>query len=162
MLFDSFRRNYGMSLSIQDLDLSNNKLARVGSEWLGGWLNMIREKTHLQHLYLSSTHLDFSSIGRFMVHLKRIVTLDLSHNRLDEASCQLLTLVIESTQNLRNLNLSGCGITSEYAGKILETILSNPFVADVKVRSTPPSPLLYLSRLIDCCVLQAMNELQNE
>ena len=162
MLFDSFRRNYGMSLSIQDLDLSNNKLSRIGSEWLGGWLNMIREKTHLQHLYLSSTHLDFSSIGRFMVHLKRIVTLDLSHNRLDEASCQLLTLVIESTQNLRNLNLSGCGITSEYAGKILQTILSNPFVADVKVSPTPLSFFfslsLVLSLELSLSLLQMMNE----
>jgi Ran GTPase-activating protein (RanGAP) involved in mRNA processing and transport len=133
-LIQAFKKNYGMSLSIENLDLSFNKLGKQGSSLLGNWLNMIRSHTHMRHLYLSTTSLSFVFIGRPLAYFTQLVTLDLSYNKLEPADSQLLTLVLESNKALRNLDLSGCGLNGEYAGKILSVILSNPFVTDVKVR----------------------------
>jgi Ran GTPase-activating protein (RanGAP) involved in mRNA processing and transport len=55
------------------LDLSYNKIGRQGSERLASWLNMMRENSHLRHLYLNSTGLQFVFIGKPLVHFQKLV-----------------------------------------------------------------------------------------
>ena len=132
-LFQSFKDNYGMSLAIQLLDLSQNHLGGRGSVLIGNWLNRIREDSQLEHLYLRNTSLAFVFIGRALVHYPNLRSLDLSENNLDIASVQLLTLWIETSMNLQSLNVSSCNINGEYIGKILSVMLSNRNLSQVHV-----------------------------
>mmetsp|Transcript_15762 Transcript_15762/g.61575 ORF Transcript_15762/g.61575 Transcript_15762/m.61575 type:complete len:971 (-) Transcript_15762:53-2965(-) len=132
-LFMSFKENYGMSMSIECLDLSQNRLGRRGSHRLASWMNMVRDASHLRRLYLSATALSFADVGRPLVHFKQLEALDLSCNRLDHASVQLLTLFLETSLAINTLNVSQCGLSGEWAGKILATLLTNAAVSDVRV-----------------------------
>lgn len=132
-LFMSFKENYGMSMSIEHLNLSQNRLGRRGSHRLASWMNMVRDASHLRRLYLSATALSFTDVGRPLVHFKQLEALDLSCNKLDHASVQLLTLFLETSLAINTLNISQCGLSGEFAGKILATLLTNGALHDVRV-----------------------------
>src|SRR3990167_8180474 len=133
ILLTSFKKNYGMSIAIELLDLSHNRLGGRGSSWLGNWMNMIRTDSHLKHLLLANTSLVYIFIGRPLVHFTRIHSLDLSMNKLDLPSVQLLTLWIETCMELEYLNISNCGLNGEHAGKLLSVLLGNRNLKDVRV-----------------------------
>lgn len=133
ILFASFRRNYGMSLTIEVLDISHNKLGTNGSVLLGNWMHTIREDSNLQYLYLRNTVLRFVNIGRALVHYQNLRALDISKNKMDIPSIQLLTLWIETEKSLESLNISECGIPGELIQKVLAAVLKNKFISNVKL-----------------------------
>lgn len=132
-LFSCFKKNYGMSLSIEALDLSDNRLGRRGSKWLGSWMHMAGVNSNLLWLHLSNTALNFISIGRHLVWFTNLQGLDLSDNKLEHASVQLLTLFIETSMKLTSLRVSHCGLSGEFCAKILSVLLTNKNLSDVKV-----------------------------
>ena len=132
-LFYCFKNNYGMSLSIQQLDLSQNRLGSRGSALLGNWINHGRDDLSLQHLYLRSCELSYVLIGRGLVFVPRLRSLDVSGNKLSSADVQLMTLWIETSKSLQSLDLSNCGLSSEQVGKILSVMLTNQRLMDVRV-----------------------------
>eukprot|EP01132_Coremiostelium_polycephalum_P004896 gene4896-6105_t len=113
ILFESFERNFGMSLTLKYLNLSNNKFADIGSQSLASWLSKIKGHHSLENLVLSNCALNFTIMGP-PLRVVDIPKLDLSLNRIDRAASKILgSEVMDSVSALRELNLSGCQLYSE-------------------------------------------------
>merc|ERR1712100_743602 len=84
-------------------------------------------------IYLSNCTLNFSFIGKPLVYYTGLESLDLSDNKLDHAAVQLLTLFIESSTSLKQLALNRCGLTGEYAGKLMGDLGHNTNLSETKI-----------------------------
>jgi len=132
-LFLSFQRNFGMSLTIRTLDLSKNKMEDLGSEHFANWLSVCRERSPLQRIILARAHINFITISAPLRYLKNLQELDISHNKLDHAACQLLRTVVETTPTLHILNVSHCKLEGEHAALIIKAMVTNAACVETRI-----------------------------
>ncbi|EFA76465.1 leucine-rich repeat-containing protein [Heterostelium album PN500] len=113
ILFESFERNFGMSLALKYLNLSYNKMGDIGSQALAGWMSKIKGFHSLQNLVLSNCALNFQIMGP-PLRVLDVPRLNLSGNRIDrEASKTLGSQVFDSVTTLTDLNLSECYLNAQ-------------------------------------------------
>lgn len=79
---NSFQKNYGMSLSIEELNLSNNVFGHEGSESLKKWISDIKGYSKLKYLYFSNCEL-FLHFLSDLKSLNHLIELDISGNKID-------------------------------------------------------------------------------
>jgi hypothetical protein len=66
----AFKANYGMSLAIEELDISNNRLDTEASTAVCGWFNSVKAYSALRRLGVANTMID---IGSLLSHIKTMV-----------------------------------------------------------------------------------------
>ncbi|GAM27944.1 hypothetical protein SAMD00019534_111200 [Acytostelium subglobosum LB1] len=108
ILFQAFERNFGMSLAIKSLNLSNNKPGDSGQQAIASWMSKIKGCNKLSYLNLSNCGINFSIMGPALGHVD-VAHLCLSGNKIDKNAAKLLAEnVLNSTENLLHLDLSNC------------------------------------------------------
>ncbi|GAM28131.1 hypothetical protein SAMD00019534_113070 [Acytostelium subglobosum LB1] len=113
ILFESFERNFGSSLSLKYLNLSHNKMGDIGSQMMASWMSKIKGYHNLQCLVLSNCALNFTIMGP-PLRVLDVPRLDLSGNRIDRTSSKLLgDQVFDSVAALTDLNMSGCSLNAQ-------------------------------------------------
>lgn len=110
VLFEAFQDNYGVSLSIEELDLSDNKIEEEGSVVFKNWLGNARKFSHLRELHLSHTAINYHLIGPWIAELPCLDVLDVSNNKLDEESFRLIRLFIDA-HRVKILRTNGTGMS---------------------------------------------------
>lgn len=126
LLIGALLRNYGMSISIQSLDLSYNKFDVEGSKALEYWLWNVKDYSHLGEIKLSHCGLDLTAVCRSFRSLQYLHTLDLSHNKLDRGATQLLIVTIQESHSLNCLKVDHCALSSELLQNLIFTFVTNP------------------------------------
>jgi len=132
-LMNSFSRNYGVSLSLEVLNLSYNKMDDPASKALEDWLYRVREHSQLRELILAKAGLNITSVGkslRALAHLERIV---LDRNKVDQGAAQLVAVACEYSSTLRELSLARCGLCGEDSQTILRSLLTNSALSGLKI-----------------------------
>ncbi|KAK5577969.1 hypothetical protein RB653_002917 [Dictyostelium firmibasis] len=128
LLFGSLQKNFGMSLTLEELILSDNRFQDGGSSAMASWLNKTRGYNKLKRLILSNSQLNIGMIAPSLKVLSLIESLDLSKNSINIQSCRTLSLDglegIESRE-FRNLNLSSCGLVGESVATLLVALSRN-------------------------------------
>ncbi|KAN0041978.1 hypothetical protein ACTFIV_004534 [Dictyostelium citrinum] len=133
ILFESFERNFGMSLAIKYLNLSHNKFGDIGSQAIGGWMAKIRGHHSLDCLVLANCNLNFQLMGP-PLRVVDIARLDLSLNRIDRASAKILgNEVFDTVVNLCELNFSGCGMNADSLEDIFISFNRNRKIANISL-----------------------------
>lgn len=127
-------KNFGMSLGLQVLDLSQNKLDEGCSKWLETWLEKSGEHSHLRKLMMSRCGMmDLTFIAKPLRQLNRLVELDISHNKVDDGITQLIRVALEDTTTLENLKLEHCGLSGYNAAAILTALGTNKKLQNTKL-----------------------------
>ncbi|KAF2076823.1 hypothetical protein CYY_001851 [Polysphondylium violaceum] len=120
LLFEAFEKNFAMSLTLEELNLSENRFQDSGTSAFSSWLSKSRGHNSLLKLYLSQTSLNMSIISPPLRILEKLCILDLSGNNINISSARLLAVeTLECIPKLVFLNLSSCGLV----GNSLEMIL---------------------------------------
>ncbi|KAH3764375.1 F-actin-uncapping protein LRRC16A [Pelomyxa schiedti] len=134
LIFSAFIENPSVSLSLQVLNLSNNKFELPGSLELERWFFALKVYAKIRHLLLSGCTLSLNVL-QSLKHMTEIAELDISNNRLvDGNSTFVLSAFLEVSPSITNLNLSGCGISYDAGAKSLFTALSrNPKASNCTV-----------------------------
>ncbi|KAK5580463.1 hypothetical protein RB653_000481 [Dictyostelium firmibasis] len=133
ILFESFERNFGMSLAIKYLNLSHNKFGDIGSQAIGGWMAKIRGHHSLDCLVLANCNLNFQLMGP-PLRVVDIPRLDLSLNRIDRTSAKLLgNEVFDTVMNLSELNFSGCGMNADSLEDIFISFNRNRKISNISL-----------------------------
>ncbi|EAL68897.1 leucine-rich repeat-containing protein [Dictyostelium discoideum AX4] len=128
LLFNSLQKNFGMSLTLEELILSDNRFQDAGSSAMSSWLNKTRGYNRLKRLILSNSQLNIGMIAPSLKVLSCIESLDLSKNSINIQSCRTLSMDglegIESRE-FKNLNLSSCGLVGESIATLLVALSRN-------------------------------------
>eukprot|EP01116_Phalansterium_solitarium_P001278 TRINITY_DN11070_c0_g1_i2.p1 TRINITY_DN11070_c0_g1~~TRINITY_DN11070_c0_g1_i2.p1 ORF type:complete len:648 (+),score=269.47 TRINITY_DN11070_c0_g1_i2:451-2394(+) len=125
-LFASFEQEFGMSLSIEDLDLSGNHFGEQGTRALEHWLNIVKTSSALTRLSLASSGLVVGLVNSLKSFV-RISSLDLSGNKIaeEDGGYSRLADVCECSYALQKLRLAGCDLRLETVEPVLEAIVNN-------------------------------------
>jgi len=111
-LFQGLARNPCMSITLEHLDLSGNKLELPGSQAMDFWFDTLKVYCKLHKLVLRDSGIVFSAIYNIR-HLLELEELDLSDNKVEPTWCDLITSLVENSPRLNKLILNNCGISYE-------------------------------------------------
>eukprot|EP01111_Echinosteliopsis_oligospora_P015976 TRINITY_DN6498_c0_g1_i1.p1 TRINITY_DN6498_c0_g1~~TRINITY_DN6498_c0_g1_i1.p1 ORF type:complete len:895 (+),score=278.48 TRINITY_DN6498_c0_g1_i1:113-2797(+) len=168
-LFQCFCSNYGVSMSIEDLNLSYNKFDEAAANAMVTWFQSIRGYYSLRKLGLAGTNCDLNIVGDKLKGLIELERLDLSHNKLVDkpGSLEALLSVIEVNKNLKHFDLSACHFSCEQMEQILYTLQKNPFLSGLHLsiadNSLGPKGGVYMMRgLGDCSYLVSLDISHNK
>ncbi len=72
-LFQSFQRNFGMSLTLETFSIAGNKFSEISSNELLNWLSSVREHSQLRKLNLSNSGVNLSTVARGLRGLDKVL-----------------------------------------------------------------------------------------
>eukprot|EP01103_Thecamoeba_quadrilineata_P002834 TRINITY_DN126_c0_g2_i1.p1 TRINITY_DN126_c0_g2~~TRINITY_DN126_c0_g2_i1.p1 ORF type:complete len:899 (+),score=195.85 TRINITY_DN126_c0_g2_i1:722-3418(+) len=125
-LIYSFEKNYGMSLALQHLNLSQNKFEDEGSSALSNWLTAMNGNSMLEVLKLSSCgNINLMMVSRGVSLITRLREWDISGNKIIDGTVHLVCSVLESSNTLKQLNVSGCQLANETAYSLMAAFFAN-------------------------------------
>ncbi|KAL6046346.1 hypothetical protein QOT17_022248 [Balamuthia mandrillaris] len=154
----------GMSLGIEVLDLSRNRLDDGASKVLETWLEKIGTHSLLRKLFLSQcAGIDLTYIAKPLRNLVHLQELDLSFNKtIDDGTTQLLRTALEDTKTLRSINVRACGLSGSNAAVLLTALCTNKNLVQTKMdlsdnNITEADAELFMVALRRNCNLQTLN-----
>lgn len=122
-----------MSLTIEELDLSNNKFDEQSSSALETWFSKSAEYSSLQILRLANTNQSFATLAGYFHFLTSLYELDLSNSKLDQRTIQVLCSTIDKSSTLQFLNLSNCNLGG---GGSFAALIIKAFTGNKKLKNT--------------------------
>ncbi|PRP83128.1 EF-hand domain-containing protein [Planoprotostelium fungivorum] len=115
--------NWGLSLTLESIDLSNNRFDEVSSSNFERWIGLMNEHSSLKRIALSNTGFttglsnEWKEAFRYIPNLR---DLDLSGTRMDHAGAEAsLTFLVEGGPSLQKLNISSSGVGAQAVANIL-------------------------------------------
>jgi len=130
---DGFERNPGVALTLQHLSLSFNSFDESSSALLQAWFSRMSEYSNLRQLELEKCGLHLVYVTRPLHSFVKLRHLDVSGNRIDTGTCQLLCTIAELTSTLTTYNLAGCSLTADGAVAIVKCIVSNQRLSNTRI-----------------------------
>eukprot|EP01133_Synstelium_polycarpum_P003789 gene3789-4370_t len=110
-LFEAFEKNYGMSLTLEFLNVSHNKFDESTNNAFSSWILKSRGHLKLRQLLLNSTGITTHSFY-CLSGLERLEHLDISNNRLEIAELDKLLPVL-AISTLHRIDANQCGLSKE-------------------------------------------------
>ncbi|EGG16730.1 leucine-rich repeat-containing protein [Cavenderia fasciculata] len=125
ILFESFERNFGMSLAMRYLNLSNNKMGDLGSSALASWMSKIKGYHNLENLGPDGDQLA-ALLAQFISAFPAVRTLNVAGGRypLGKSLFPLLEQLVKN-QSLREIDISENGMTDAMSSIIGEMLRAN-------------------------------------
>jgi len=110
LLFQGLSYNPRMSITIEHLDLSGNKLELQGSQALDSWFDTLKSYCKLRKLILRDAGVVLSSLitMRLLTELEEV---DLSENKADLPWNTILATITENCPRLKKISVSNCGLS---------------------------------------------------
>ena len=125
--------NYGMSLTVEELDLSNNKFDEQATLSFETWLSQAAEYSKLQVIRMANTNQTFNTISAYFHFLSDLRVLDLSKNKLETRAVQLICSMAEKSSTLSELNVSHCSLTGRNAASLAAAVIQNKRLKSTKL-----------------------------
>eukprot|EP00727_Mastigamoeba_balamuthi_P014087 m51a1_g9300 hypothetical protein (953) ;mRNA; f:60291-64128 len=133
MVLQALNDNPKMSLGLQHLNLSGNRVELLGSQELDKWFSTLKAYSKLKYLFLRDTNVVLPALTH-LKNLQEIAELDLAENKLDRPAVDLLASFLELTPSLRKLDVSDTGLTYEGGlGKLFSSLRANQKSLSVKL-----------------------------
>lgn len=132
-LFEAFEKNFPMSLTIEELDLSGNKFEDHGSVALSNWMSKAREYSSLRKLVLANASVNINTIGPWFRNLKNLQHLDCTGNRMNKEASHLIRVLVDASNTLFQLKVGSCKLTSEQVEDISMGILRNSRLNNIEL-----------------------------
>lgn len=130
---DGLMKNYPLSLTLEELNFSGNKFEVEGSEILQKFFLRIGPYSNLKRLILRNCYLNILLVLRPLHSFPNLNDIDISHNKLELGSTQLLCSVLEHSKTIKTLSLTGCSLNSSLFEPITNAIQSNTHLHALKV-----------------------------
>ncbi|KYQ90678.1 leucine-rich repeat-containing protein (LRR) [Tieghemostelium lacteum] len=131
LLFECFEKNLEMSLTVETLDLSDNRFQDSGSAAFASWISKTRGFNSLTKLILQNTQLNLTTLSPPFRTLK-LESLDISRNSINLSSAKILSSeCLECLSSLKYLSMTSCSLIGDSVQLIIvalgksQKVLSN-------------------------------------
>ena len=115
-------KNYGLSLTLEELNLSKNSFEQEGSEAIQKFFLKIGNFSPMKRILLSQCSLNLVLVLRPIYYFKDLRELDISYSKFGPAAVQSLCPILEQSKSLKTLGLSGCGLNEELFSVVNATL----------------------------------------
>eukprot|EP01122_Echinamoeba_exundans_P003474 TRINITY_DN13571_c0_g1_i1.p1 TRINITY_DN13571_c0_g1~~TRINITY_DN13571_c0_g1_i1.p1 ORF type:complete len:936 (+),score=162.63 TRINITY_DN13571_c0_g1_i1:94-2901(+) len=136
-LVHAFRGNWGLSLAIEELDLSGNKTDTESATLLLDFLTLMKENCSLRRLGLAGLGITCSaSRNSLFPALKAIPSLeyiDISENTFKEVPPEHWTDLGTSLKSVRTLKVAKAGLTPDQLIQLTACTAANPGISDISL-----------------------------
>eukprot|EP01102_Stenamoeba_stenopodia_P022008 TRINITY_DN901_c0_g1_i2.p1 TRINITY_DN901_c0_g1~~TRINITY_DN901_c0_g1_i2.p1 ORF type:complete len:670 (+),score=131.42 TRINITY_DN901_c0_g1_i2:1031-3040(+) len=134
-LFDVFNRNSVMSLSIEEMDLSFNRLDLDGSTAFQNWLvqsaSTKDRKSSLRKLFMIGCNISVPFVTRGLLSLPYLREVDIAQNKIeDPASGQMISSVLDVTTTMKFLRISNCNLPADSVQHVIQAFGANDKLQD--------------------------------
>ncbi|KYQ90368.1 leucine-rich repeat-containing protein (LRR) [Tieghemostelium lacteum] len=116
MLFEALEKNYGMSLTLEYLNISYNKLDEQANNAFISWIVKSRLMLHLKTLILDSVGITSTTLQN-LKFLPKLEHLDLSHNKFDISDLERFFYIL-SIETLYRIDCNYCNLPKELVAVI--------------------------------------------
>eukprot|EP01124_Arcella_intermedia_P001764 TRINITY_DN10964_c0_g1_i1.p1 TRINITY_DN10964_c0_g1~~TRINITY_DN10964_c0_g1_i1.p1 ORF type:complete len:899 (+),score=162.43 TRINITY_DN10964_c0_g1_i1:28-2724(+) len=130
-ILNSWTINWGMSLGIEELNLSNNAIATASLEVIQ-FMSAMRRHSKLRRLSLANTGIQSGSLILELGFMK-ISYLDLSDTKFDKLTQSNLSFFCEGTTTLETIRLANTQLGAPLYAKILQTLFDNKNISNISV-----------------------------
>jgi Ran GTPase-activating protein (RanGAP) involved in mRNA processing and transport len=130
---DGFERNPAVALSLQHLVLSFNSFDESSSILLQSWFSRMSEHSNMRQLELEKCGLNLMFVTRPLHSFVKLRHIDVSSNRIDTGTCQLLCTIAELTSTLTTYNMANCSLSADFACAIVKCIVSNQRLTNTRI-----------------------------
>eukprot|EP01091_Cochliopodium_minus_P011813 TRINITY_DN3446_c0_g1_i1.p1 TRINITY_DN3446_c0_g1~~TRINITY_DN3446_c0_g1_i1.p1 ORF type:complete len:961 (-),score=308.32 TRINITY_DN3446_c0_g1_i1:40-2922(-) len=135
-LFSSFRRNFAMSLTIEELILDKNSFGTKGSEAFATWLQQVQDLSPLRKLSMKSCGVAMDLIFQNF-KLQQIEFLNISDNSFTEKiGNSEFYKFLRDVGTLQELRISKCGLNGEIAAQIFQCLLANEKINGIIINAS--------------------------
>jgi hypothetical protein len=125
-LVGALRENYPMSLALQTLVLSGNKLGEQGSEELARWLDAMLEHSWLASLQLERCSATLVDIVRPLASLPHLEHLDVGGNKMPPSAAHMLaSALLAGSRTLRRLSVANCSLGGAELEALARALFNN-------------------------------------
>jgi len=137
-ILDALSNNPVMSLNVEYIDLSCNKLEQQGGQALDSWFNTLKAYSHLKHLLIRNTGIMPSMLPNLRL-LSEMEEVDFSQNRIDSQSMTVFCQFLDVTSTLCKVAMNSCSLTQDVFGMFVNSILGNVkgLVLDLSITDNP-------------------------
>lgn len=167
-LFSALKSNWGFSLSLQDFDLSGNKLDSCGNDALASWLSAMKGgASKLRRLGLSNCNLDGPKIIPEIKLQLNLEYVDLSHNNLRKISSDSWYIELPASDKLGVFNIAHTNIAAENVASILTTLFNNAKLTNLAINIAglelgSKGAKLLSGALANCKTMHTLDASQND
>lgn len=135
MLFrEGFLPSPEITLVLEELDISENKMDEEASLLLQVWISKIGKRGSLRVLNLSKCSAVLGLILPALENLSYLEELNISHTTFDLDSAQVLARMISMSQSFKTIDISYCGLAPSCISVILAAVVKNPNLQGCKLK----------------------------
>eukprot|EP00339_Tiarina_fusa_P022295 CAMPEP_0117019394 /NCGR_PEP_ID=MMETSP0472-20121206/14897_1 /TAXON_ID=693140 ORGANISM="Tiarina fusus, Strain LIS" /NCGR_SAMPLE_ID=MMETSP0472 /ASSEMBLY_ACC=CAM_ASM_000603 /LENGTH=674 /DNA_ID=CAMNT_0004724365 /DNA_START=530 /DNA_END=2554 /DNA_ORIENTATION=- len=132
LIRDGLMKNYPMTLTLKELNLSGNRFDDSSSELLGKLFARIGPHSSLQTICLRNCNLNLLKLLRNIHRFTKLQEFDLSHNPFSDGDVQLLCSSLDRMSSLKVLQLAGCSLKQSHLETISNSLSSNSHLSEIK------------------------------
>ncbi|EGC36773.1 hypothetical protein DICPUDRAFT_97479 [Dictyostelium purpureum] len=114
--FESLEKNYGMSLTLEYLNISNNKLDDSGNSALTSWIIRSRGNLSLKNFMLAGVGVSSQTINALR-NLSKLEYIDLSFNKIESNELERLYHIL-TIPSLYRVDFNYCNLSKEISSLI--------------------------------------------
>eukprot|EP01123_Difflugia_compressa_P011620 TRINITY_DN470_c0_g6_i1.p1 TRINITY_DN470_c0_g6~~TRINITY_DN470_c0_g6_i1.p1 ORF type:complete len:767 (-),score=153.63 TRINITY_DN470_c0_g6_i1:47-2029(-) len=130
-LTNAWTINWGLSLGIEELNISNNQLSTASPDFIA-FMSTMRKYSKLRRLGIANTSIAVGSLILELGFLK-LTYLDFSDNRFDKLTQSNIAHFCEGTKTLETIRLANTGLGSQVITRLLQTLFSNESLNNLSI-----------------------------
>mmetsp|Transcript_1510 Transcript_1510/g.1926 ORF Transcript_1510/g.1926 Transcript_1510/m.1926 type:complete len:785 (-) Transcript_1510:29-2383(-) len=123
-----------VTLSLEELDISENKIDEEASLLLQVWISKIGKRGNLRVLNIAKTSAVLGLILPALESLVYLEELNISHSQLDLDSAQVLAKIIGLSSCFKTIDVSHCGLAPSCLSVLLAAVVKNPNLQGCKLK----------------------------
>lgn len=124
-LIHALKSNWGVSLGLEEFDLSHNKFDESSVQIFREWFNLMKSHSKIRRLGLSGCNIDVLTVLKSIQYCPNLQFLDISHNDMSRISSTQMEQTLPTSNVLSILNLSYTHIPIETLTVLLRTLFLN-------------------------------------
>jgi Ran GTPase-activating protein (RanGAP) involved in mRNA processing and transport len=129
----AFKANYGMSLAIEELNISDNRLDTEASTAICEWFSSAKAYSALRRLAVANTSIDVGFLLSHLKSMKQMEWIDISGNKCDKIAGEHLVELARESQSLKVIRVADCSLSAETIGKFVAALLKNELLSELCV-----------------------------
>lgn len=126
-LIHAFKANWGLSLGLEELDLSDNTFDDTTTANFSEWFSLMKSHSNLRRIGLSNTNIDGVSALKAIKYCPKLEYVDLSHNNMEKVNSNFLEENFPVSKGIKVINVASTSMPADAIITLLRTLMKSDY-----------------------------------